>query len=415
VTRRESNLILAGIVVGLILAATSLAVFGQRMVAVDFLGRLFLNALRMLVVPLVLASVIMGIAGLGDVRRLGRIGFRTLAYYAVTTAIAVLIGMAVVSLIRPGIGVATTAATVPESVQAKTAIGWQSILLSFISENIFKSLAEMEMLPIIVFSLVFGGVLTTLGERARPVLAFFDGVNEAIMKMVRLIMWFAPIGIFGLVAARFAAAGGPDQWRSMLASLGWYVATVLTGLGIHAGVVLPVLCIVLARRGPGRLAGSMFPALLTAFSTASSSATLPLTLECATKRAGIGQRSAGFVLPIGATVNMDGTALYESVAAVFIAQAYGIHLSPTDLILVFITATLASIGAAGIPEAGLFTMVIVLTAVKLPLEGVGLILAVDWMLDRFRTAVNLWGDAVGAAYIDRITSNDRIPVVAGAE
>lgn len=403
-TRRESNLILVGIVFALFAAAISLVIFGQRMVAVDVLGKLFLNALRMLVVPLVLASVIIGIAGLGDVRRLGRIGIRTLAYYAATTAIAVLIGMVVVSVIRPGAGVATAASTVPEHVQAKTAVGWESIILSFVSENIFKSLAEMEMLPIIVFALVFGGVLTTLGEKGRPVLAFFDGLNEAMMKMVRMIMWFAPIGIFGLVAARFASAGGPEEWRKMLASLGWYVAAVLSGLAIHGMIALPLICAILARRGPFRLAGSMFPAILTAFSTASSSATLPLTLECASERAGISKRAGGFVLPIGATVNMDGTALYESVAAVFIAQAYGIHLSATDMFLIFVTATLASIGAAGIPEAGLFTMVIVLTAVKLPLEGVGLILAVDWLLDRFRTAINVWGDAVGAAYIDRVAA-----------
>lgn len=407
-TRRESNLILAGIVVGLIAAAASLAVFGQRMVAVEVFGALFLKSLRMVVVPLVLASVVTGIAGLGDVRKLGKIGLRTLGYYAATTAIAVLIGMVVVSVMRPGVGVATATATVPEKVQAKTGVGWESILLSFVSENIFKSLAEMEMLPIIVFSLVLGGVLTTLGDKGKPVLAFFDGLNEAIMKMVRLIMWFAPIGIFGLVAARFASAGGPEVWKAMLASLGWYVAAVLIGLAIHGMIVLPVICAILGRRSPGRYAGSMFPAVLTAFSTASSSATLPLTIECATERAGVSKRAAGFVIPIGATVNMDGTALYESVAAVFIAQAYGIHLSPTDLVLVFLTATLASIGAAGIPEAGLFTMVIVLTAVKLPLEGVGLILAVDWLLDRFRTAINVWGDAVGAAYIDRVT-NRAIP------
>jgi Na+/H+-dicarboxylate symporter len=261
----------------------------------------------------------------------------------------------------------------------------------------------MQMLPIIVFSLVFGGVLTTLGEKGKPVIAFFDAVNDAIMKMVHLIMWIAPLGVFGLVAYQFAAAG---DWAKLLESLGRYMATVLIGLAVHAFVVLPVLCVVLGHRNPVSHFAAMLPAILTAWSTASSSATLPLTMDCAEERAGLSKRAAGFVLPLGATVNMDGTALYESVAAIFIAQAFGIELTGMQTLLIFITATLASIGAAGIPQAGLTTMIIVLTAVDLPLEGVGLLLAVDWLLDRFRTAINVWGDSVGVAYIDRVAGPD---------
>jgi solute carrier family 1 (high affinity glutamate transporter) protein 1 len=283
--------------------------------------------------------------------------------------------------------------------------GWTDILLSFLSPNIFHALAEMQMLPIIVFALVFGGILTTIGDKGKPVIAFFEGANEAIMKMVHLIMWIAPIGIFGLVASRFAEAGGPEEWKAILASLGKYMLTVLVGLALHAFVILPLICALLGRRHPLRLFLSMFPAVLTAWSTASSSATLPLTIDCAEERAGIRPKASGFVLPLGATINMDGTALYESVAAIFIAQAYGIPLSLGAMVLIFVTATLASIGAAGIPEAGLFTMVIVLTAVGLPIDGIALILAVDWFLDRFRTATNVWGDSVGAAYIDRVTED----------
>jgi Na+/H+-dicarboxylate symporter len=327
-----------------------------------------------------------------------------------TTAIAVAIGMVVVLAIQPGVGVDHSGAAHSEEFKAKEAslsqaqqTGWRDIILSFVSTNIFTSLSNPDMLPIIVFALVFGGVLTTIGDKGKPVIAFFDGLNEAIMKMVHLIMWIAPLGIFGLVVGKFGR--DVDQWAEILQSIGKYMAAVLIGLGIHALVVLPALCWLLARRSPIQFFGTMFPAILTAWSTASSSATLPLTLECAEERGGLSDKSTGFVLPLGATINMDGTALYESVAAIFIAQAYGIELSIMQMVMIFITATLASIGAAGIPEAGLFTMVIVLSAVNLPLEGVGLILTVDWFLDRFRTAINVWGDSVGAAYIDRVIKN----------
>lgn len=413
-THRESNIIMIGIVVGIVCAGVSLAVFGEQMVAVEVLGEFFLNALRMIVVPLVVASVVVGITGLGDVRRLGSVGLRTILYYTVTTSLAVIIGIICVGIFQPGVDVPTEGIEIPEDVQAKTEIGWTDIVLSFVGTNIFESLTEMQMLPIIVFSLVFGAVLTTIGEKGKPVIAFFEGVNEAIMKMVHLIMWLAPLGVFGLVAHRFAAAGGPEEWREIFASLGKYMATVLVGLGVHAFIILPVLCGLLGRRNPLSHFTAMVPAVLTAWSTASSSATLPLTIDCAEQRAGLSRKSAGFVLPLGATVNMDGTALYESIAAIFIAQAYGIDLPFVKIVLIFITATLASIGAAGIPQAGLFTMVIVLTAVGLPLEGVGLLLAVDWLLDRFRTAVNVWGDSVGVAYIHRVTGDDVPTLPSGA-
>ncbi len=405
-SREQSNKILIGIIVGILLAALSLVVFGEHMTVVKVLGQFFLLALRMIVVPLVLASVIVGITRMGDVRKIGKIGVRTLLYYALTTALSVGLGIILVTFIQPGIGVSTLEAFIPENIEAKGDISWQDVVLSFLSSNIFKALANSEMLPIILFSIIFAGILTTMGEKGKPLIEFFESMNEAIMRLVHLVMYIAPIGIFGLVASRFAEAGGPSEWLDVLGVLGKYMGTVLLGLAIHGFITLPIICMIFGRRNPVTHFINMVPALLTAWSTASSAATLPLTFDCAENRSNLKPRATGFVLPLGATVNMDGTALYESVAAIFIAQAYGIELELTQVILIFITATLASIGAAAIPEAGLFMMVIVLQAVGLPLEGISLIIVVDWFLDRFRTAINVWGDSVGAAVIDKVITDD---------
>jgi Na+/H+-dicarboxylate symporter len=411
-TSRASNWILVGIVVGIALAGLGVWLFGERMTVFGWMGDLFLMSLKMIIVPLVMASMIVGVTGLGDVRKLRRIGGLTVLYYAVTTAIAVGLGILVVNLIRPGIGISLDQGTfaVPDVVAGKDEIGFTEIVLSFVSDNIFASMAQLQLLPIIVFSLVFGAVLTTLAPRhADPVVGFFTGLNEAIMKIVELIMWFAPLGVFGLVAEKFGAAG---DLLALVTSVGKYMAAVLLGLGVHALVVLPLILWWVGRRNPWRYMLGMGSALGTAFSTASSSATLPLTIESVEEKNQVSKKSAYFVLPLGATINMDGTALYESVAAIFIAQAVGVELTAGQQVLVFITATLAAIGAAGIPQAGLVTMVIVLQAVGLPLEGIGLILAVDWLLDRFRTTVNVWGDSVGAGVIDRFTrAEDGDPAV----
>jgi Na+/H+-dicarboxylate symporter len=257
-------------------------------------------------------------------------------------------------------------------------------------------MANMEILPVIVFSLFFGAVLTTLGQRGRPLIDFFDGLNEVMMKMADLVIKLTPIGVFALIGQVVAETG-----ISIFANLGKYMMTVLLGLMVHACVTLPLLLRLFGRFSPKKFLGHVSPALTTAFSTASSSATLPLTLDCVTRRAGIPPRIGSFVLPLGATINMDGTALYESVAAVFIAQVYGIELAFYQQVLIFLTATLAAIGAAGIPSAGLVTMAIVLKAVGLPLEGIGMILAVDRILDMCRTTVNVWGDTVGCSVIAR--------------
>lgn len=260
----------------------------------------------------------------------------------------------------------------------------------------------MNVLPLIVFALLFGAVLSTLGERGAIAVDLFRSLNDAIMRLVHWVMTVAPIGIFGLVAGRIGNAGGFAGFLPELIAVGKYSFTVVLGLAIHGIVTLPLILWLVGRRNPVQYVRGVAAALLNAFSTASSSATLPLTMEGVEEENGISNRTASFVLPLGATINMDGTALYEAVAAMFIAQVYGIELGPIQQLVIFLTATLAAIGAAGIPEAGLVTMVIVLRAVGLPIEGITLILTVDWLLDRFRTTVNVWGDAVGAGVVETL-------------
>lgn len=398
-------ILLIFIVIGVVAGVVSGWVWGPAMESVGWLGTLFLNALKMLIIPLILAAVITGIASLGDIRKLGRIGGATMGYYLATTGLAVFIGLVMVNLIQPGAGLNLgDASDIPDSVLGKEDTGIPDIFLSLISPNLVASAAEMQLLPLIVFAIIFGAALTTIGDSGRQVINFFSGVNDAMMKLVIWLMYFAPIGIFALVADRLGQAGGGEAFFAEITAVGWHVVTVLSGLAVHF-VVLLLILIFIAGRGLDYLVG-MMRALFIAFGTASSTATLPMTIECAREN-GVDERSARFVLPLGSTVNMDGTALYEAAAVLFIAQAYGIELGLMEQIIVFITATLAAIGAAGIPEAGLVMMVIVLNAVGLPLEGIALLLAVDWFLDRFRTTVNVWGDSVGAAVIDRmIRRND---------
>lgn len=270
------------------------------------------------------------------------------------------------------------------------------VLLGMIPTNVVRAIASGDVLPIIFFALLFGLALSLVGEPAVPVVRWMDGAFSAVMKITGWVMWLAPIGVFALLG-KVMAEMGPD----VLARLVGYMATVLGGLFIHGVIVLPLLLYLFARVNPFRFAKAMSRALATALATSSSSATLPVTLECAEHKAGVSNRVASFVLPLGATVNMDGTALYEAVAALFIAQIYGVDLSFGQQVVVFLTATLAAVGAAGVPSAGLVTMVMVLRAVGLPEEGIGLIVGVDRVLDLFRTTVNVWGDCVGAAIVAR--------------
>ena len=397
-------------------------------------GEVFLNLLKMLVVPLVMSSVMSGILGLGDIRKLGKPGAAAVTYYLCTTVLAVVVGLVVVNLIQPGVGAvdeATLADMAAESSSAKDkiydflsertnvpeeevaeffgdeekaeptiALIFKNLMLSLFTDNLFRAALEMNLLPLIVFSIIFAGMLTTL-PKVDVLKSGIEQINTALMSFVLLLMTVAPIGIFCLVTARFGEAQAEGEFVAVLRQTGWYVLTILIGLGIHAFVTLPAILFIFTRRNPYRFFWQMSQALLTAFSTASSSATLPVTMECAEKNAGVSKQSTEFVLPLGATINMDGTALYEAAAAIFIAQAIGVELTLTHQLTIAVTATLAAIGAAGIPEAGLVTMLIVLNAVGLPVEYVGLILSVDWLLDRFRTAVNVFGDACGSAVVEK--------------
>ncbi len=374
-------------------------------------GEVFLRLLQMMVVPLVMASVMSGIIGLGDVRKLGRPGGYTILYYLTTTVIAVLTGLVVVNAIQPGVG-----AFDQQTLEQMTADGrvdaqqaepstvdevLHNLVLKLFTDNLFSAAVEMELLPLIAFSIIFAGILTTLGGKVDVLTTMIVQINDGLLTFVMFLMKLAPFGIFCLVAARFGEAQAEGQFLDVLRQTSWYVVTVLTGLAIHAGITIPLILWIFTKRNPYRFMYQMSQALLTAFSTASSSATLPVSMECAVDKAKVSKRSTEFVLPVGATINMDGTALYEAAAAIFIAQAVGFDLTLLQQVVIAVTATLAAIGAAGIPEAGLVTMVIVLNAVGLPVEYVGLILSVDWFLDRFRTAVNAFGDAAGAAIVER--------------
>ena len=371
--------------------------FGPKMLAIAWIGDLFLDALKMMIIPLIVGAVISGVTSLGDVRKLGKVGGITLLYYASTTACAVLIGLIMVNVIQPGDGINYQTESISESISNRDNINLTELVRSLISPNIISAASNTQLLPIIVFCLLFGAALTTLGKNKTTIINFFDALNEAMMKLVIWIMVFAPLGVFCLVAGQFGKVGGGSVIKNELVAVGSYFFTVILGLTCHF-LLLFIILIIFSKQGREYLF-KLLRALLTAFGTASSSATLPLTMKCALE-AGIDKRSVKFVLPIGATINMDGTALYESVAVMFIAQTYGISMGMEQQVIIFITATLAAIGAAGIPQAGLVTMLIVLNAVNLPAEGIGLILAVDWLLDRFRTTVNVWGDSVGAAIVE---------------
>jgi Na+/H+-dicarboxylate symporter len=395
------------IVIALVLGIVAGFLLGEAASYLEFMGVIFMHSLLMIMAPLVFSSIVVGISGVGNPAKLGKLGGKTLLYFLTTTFVSVIIGLVLVNAIHPG-----SKDLMPELVKAygtserqqqvaaakEQATTFYDFFLNLIREclrNPFEALAQLKVLGIVFFAILFGGVLATLGDSGKPVLRFFDGVNEAMHKLTGLVMRIAPLGVFALMAKAVAAGG-----LHVLGSLLLYSLTVLVGLAIHSMLVLPSLLRLFGRVPVARYASGMKTALLTAFSSASSSATLPITMKSA-EDMGVSRKTAGFVLPIGATINMDGTALYEAVAAMFIAQVYGIPLGAGQQVVIFLTATLAAIGAAGIPSAGTVTMIMVLTAVGLPIEGVGLILAVDRMLDMCRTAVNVWGDAVGAAIIAR--------------
>ena len=372
------------------------------------IGDVFLRLLSMIVAPLILTSLVSGVTGTGTAKGLGRLGGRTLAYYVSTSMLAIITGMLVFNLIQPGEGsdlavlqegAETVAVEVVAEGQSLGQTLWNQVF-TLIPGNPYASLSDPGnrlILGVIFFAILFGAFINVVGGETGELLTrIFTAGFEVMMRMTMFIIKFAPLGVLGFML--YASAGkGLEVFRA----LGWYALTVAIALSIHAFITLPLLLLVLARRSPREYFKAMSPALLTAFSTASSNGTLPLTLTCVEKRAGISNRISSFVLPLGATINMDGTALYEAVAVLFIAQVSGNDLALAQQVIVAITALLASIGAAGIPHAGTVMMVVVLSAVGLPVDYVGLILAVDRVLDMYRTSINVWSDSTACAVMAR--------------
>lgn len=370
----------------------------------SFLGTLFLNALKMLVVPLVVSAIITGVASISLQGGLGRLGLKTLGYYLMTSAFAITIGLVVVNLMQPGehTGGMQVEAEVSESIAQKVegrSLGdVAEIFLRMVPENIVAAAAEMQLLGLIFFSMLFGYFMMKIDSPYRDTLYhFWQGVFEVMMKITDWVMKFAPLGVFGLVAAAVAKTG-----LEQFLNLATFFFTVVLALGIHFFIVMPlVLRFVGGVKNPWRHYKAMEPALLTAFSTSSSSATLPITLDTIEKNTGVPNRYSSFVLPLGATVNMDGTALYISIAVIFIAQQYGMQLDWIDQLMIMVTTLMASIGVAGIPAASLVAITIILVSMGLPTEAIGLIMVVDRLLDMMRTAVNVFSDSVGAVVIAR--------------
>jgi len=367
----------------------------------EFLAEVFLRLLRMAIMPLIITSIISGVVSVGDAVGLGRLGIKTFGYYIVSSLFAIITGLLLVNFFRPGVDAKIGLEEAPQYVAAAEQ-SLQDLFLHIIPENPFQAMASGDVLPIIFFCILFGYFITRLSENPKIRLTeFFQAAFEAMMKMTQLVVWSAPIGVFGIMA-RIVAKTGFGAFKS----LGFYFAVVLLGLFIHGALNLPLLLKFVARIKPSKHYKGMPAALLTAFSTCSSMVTLPLTMNAVTGNSQVSRKVASFTLPIGATVNMDGTALYECVATIFIAQVYGITLSLGAQMIVVITALLASIGAASVPMSGLVMMSVILKAVGLPLEGIVIILAVDRVLDMFRTTINVLSDSVGAVVVARLEGEE---------
>lgn len=367
---------------------------------ITWMGDVFLRLLKMVIIPLILSSIITGVAGIGSSAGIGRLGLKTISFYVVTSLFAILLGLFLVNAVRPGVGVDFSFAEKVESLPvANQSLG--QILINSIPDNIFKNLAAGDMLSIIFFAMVFGFFTNMVEDKYRkPIIGFFAAVNEVIMKVTMAIIKLTPLGVFAIMATVISKyASNAEALQRLVSGMGLYMVVIIAGLLTHMFITLHSIIFLIGKINPFKHFRNMSVPLLTAFSTSSSSATLPLTMATIEEKDGVSNKIASFTLPLGATINMNGTALYECVAVMFISQAYGIDLSFAQQVTVVLTALLAAIGSAGIPMAGLVMMTIVLTAVGLPLEGIGLILAVDRLLDMFRTAVNVYGDTCAAVVI----------------
>ncbi|MCR6097255.1 dicarboxylate/amino acid:cation symporter [Salipaludibacillus agaradhaerens] len=387
---------LTQILIAFILAVILGAIVGPAIDIVSPLGEAFLRLIRFIIVPLILTTLITGVASSGNLKKIGRLGGKTVAYYLATSAIAITLGLGIGYLFQPGEGV-----QVPEDIDTTAAEVEQpdsvvDTFLNIIPTNPFQSLVEGNILQIIFFALFVGIAITAVGEKAQPVLRFFEGFSEIMFKITGYVILLAPIGVFGLIAPIVGEYG-----LSIILPLLKVIAAVAVACLIHVAVTYSLAVKALGKMSPITFFKGIAPASIFAFSSASSAGTLPITIKNVTENLGVSKGTSSFVLPLGATINMDGTAIYQGVAVLFIAQFYGIELTVMQLLSVVLIATLASIGTAGVPGAGLIMLTLVLTNINLPLEGIALVAGIDRILDMFRTSVNVMGDASAAVIIDR--------------
>lgn len=410
------------ILIAIVLAGFAGYFFPQLLSAYEFVGKLFINALKMIIVPLVVSSIIIGVAGLGSGEHIGRLGLKTVGFYVITTLAAILVGLVLVNVFNPGLEdgkpvkeLLSLSATT-EDVQSKVGDkGWSDVVDVFVRmvpSNVVEAAGDnSRLLALIFFSILFGFFMTRLEHTyAEHLFKFWDAIYQVMMMITDLVMKVAPIGVFGLIAAVVAKqiqdleekTGGLDAIASILTTLGGFALVVIAALLIHALITLPLLLKFVAKVKPYKLFPAVLEALVMAFSTASSSATLPVTMECVRDNAGVSSKVASFVLPLGATVNMNGTALYECVAVMFLAQAYGVELSFATQLIIVVVALLTSIGVAGVPAASLVAITIILTVIGMPAEAIGVLFITDRILDMARTSINVFGDACCAVIVARL-------------
>lgn len=384
--------LIAGVICGVIFNLFVPASYVRDTIIIDgicyVIGNGFIKLMKMLVVPLVFCSLVCGASAIGDTKTLGKVGGKTIAFYLATTAIAVTVAISVAALIKPGIGLNMNLIEA-ENVTVAEKTSAVDTLLDIIPDNPFSSLANGNMLQVIVFALIVGILLAKMGERAELVANFFSQFNDLMMEMTNLVMSFAPIGVFFMLTRTFANLGF-DAFIPLLK----YMGSVVLGLGVQCFVVYMILLFVFTRLNPFKFIKKFLPVMAFAFSTSTSNATIPLNIETLEEKIGVSRKVSSFTIPLGATINMDGTSIMQGVAVVFAAQAYGINLGISGYLTVIATATLASIGTAGIPSVGLVTLTMVFSAVGLPVEAITLIMGIDRILDMLRTAVNVTGDAV---------------------
>ncbi len=418
--------LILGLIWGIVAAANGWGEFTNDWIAP--FGTIFLNLLKLIAIPLVIASLIAGVASLSDVRKLSRVGGKTILIYMTTTTIAVILGLVIVNMLQPGGTVPEEMrqelqATYQEDVEATEGLaagaqqrGPLQPLVDIVPSNFFESATDNANMLQIVFFSIFAGICLLLipPKMAAPLVTFFDALTALVIKMVEMIMYIAPIGVFALLAGVITSIAGDDPQAivELLGALAYYMLCVILGLAIMATLVYPTLLKIFSTLPVSTFFKGIAPAQLVAFSTSSSGATLPVTMECAEKNLGVSEEISSFVLPLGATINMDGTALYQGVAAVFIAQVLGLSLSIGAQLTIVLTAVLASIGTAAVPSAGIVMLIIILEAVNIPAAGIALILGVDRPLDMLRTTVNITGDAMTASVVADSEGELRDPALA---